>query len=130
VLKTVIFSLQMGFTADFVPDCAFYLFFCVSDRSNFDTAFLPDCTKLCKYFFRLFDRKFKKDSKNVIKTVIFSLQMGFTADFVPDCPFYLCFCQFKYWHRFSPWLYQILLWFFLGYWIGNLIRISKMCLKM
>jgi len=37
VIKTVIFSLQVGFTGDFVPEC-------ISDSSNFDTAFLPDCT--------------------------------------------------------------------------------------
>jgi len=33
----------------------------------------------------LLDRKFNEDSKNVIKTVIFSLQVGFTVNFVPDC---------------------------------------------
>jgi len=38
-------------------------------------------------FFRLLDRKFNEDSKNALKTVTFSLQMGFTSDFVPDCPF-------------------------------------------
>jgi len=34
-------------------------------------------------FFMLLDRKFNEDSKNVLKTVIFSLQVGFTGDF-PD----------------------------------------------
>jgi len=38
-------------------------------------------------FSQLVDRKFNKDSKNVLKTVIFSLQMGFTDNFVPDYPF-------------------------------------------
>jgi len=31
----------------------------------------------------LLDRKFNEDSKNVLKTVIFSLQVGLTSDFVP-----------------------------------------------
>jgi len=46
--------------------------------------------------FRLLDRKFSENSKNVIKTVIFLLQEGFTGDFVSDCPFKLCFWQFKF----------------------------------
>jgi len=37
------------------------------------------------------DRKFSKDSKNVLKTVIFPLQVSFTYDFAPDCPFKLSF---------------------------------------
>jgi len=41
----------------------------------------------------------------VLKIVILSLQLSFTGDFVSDCPFQLCFWQFKLWHRFSPWLY-------------------------
>jgi len=44
-------------------------------------------------FFRLLDRKFNEDSKNVLKTVIFYLQVGFTGNFLPDCPFKLCFWQ-------------------------------------
>jgi len=67
---------------------------CVSGNSNFDPAFLPDCTKFCSVF-RLLNRKFNKHSKNVLKTVIFLLQVGFTRDFVPDCSFKLCFWQFK-----------------------------------
>jgi len=55
----------------------------------------------------LLDRKLNEDSKNVLKTVIFSLQVGFTGDFVADCPLKLCFWQFKLWHRFYPWLYLI-----------------------
>jgi len=47
-------------------------------------------------FFRLGDRKFSEDSKNVLKTVIFSLQVGFTGDFVHDCPIKLSFWQFKF----------------------------------
>jgi len=34
----------------------------------------------------LLDRKFNEDSKNVLKTVFFSPQVGLTGDFVPDCP--------------------------------------------
>jgi len=60
---------------------------CVSDSLNLNTAFLTDCT----VFFRLLDRKFNEDSKNVLKTLIFSLQVGFTSDFVLDCHFKLCF---------------------------------------
>jgi len=62
---------------------------CVSSNSNFDTAVLPDCTKFCSVFFRLLDRKFNEDSKNVLKTVISSLQVCFTGDFVHYCPFEL-----------------------------------------
>jgi len=64
---------------------------CVSSSTNFDTTFLPDCTKSCSIFFRLLDRKFNEDSKNVLKTVIFLLQVGFTGDFVSDSPFKLFF---------------------------------------
>jgi len=42
MIITVIFLLQVGFTGDFVPDCPSN---CVSASSNFDTAFLFDCTK-------------------------------------------------------------------------------------
>jgi len=31
------------------------------------------------------DRKFDEDFKNVLKTVIFSLQVGLTDDFIFDC---------------------------------------------
>jgi len=68
---------------------------CIFVSSNFDTAFFPNCTKFCSVFSKLLDRKFDEDSKNVLKTVIFSLQVGFTGNFVPDCPFKLYFCQFK-----------------------------------
>jgi len=47
-------------------------------------------------FFMSLDRKFDEDSKNMLKTVIFLLQVGFTGNFVSDCPFKLCFCQFKF----------------------------------
>jgi len=92
VLKTFIFSLQVGFAGEFVPDSPFKLCSC---STNFDTAFLPDCTKFCSVLLRLLDRKLNEDSKNVLKLVIFSLQVGFTVDFLPDCTFKLCFCQFK-----------------------------------
>jgi len=46
VLKTVIFLVQVGFIGDFVS----VLSNCVSGSSNFDTAFLPDCTKFCRFF--------------------------------------------------------------------------------
>jgi len=44
---------------------------CVSCSSNFITVFLPDCINFFSVFFRLLDRKFNVDSKNVLKTVIF-----------------------------------------------------------
>jgi len=65
--------------------------YCVSDSSNFDTDFHPDCTKFCSVFFRLLDRKFNDDSKNVLKTVTFSLQVGFISDFALDYRFNLSF---------------------------------------
>jgi len=46
-------------------------------------------------FFNLLVRKFDEDSKNVLKTDIFSLQVCFTGHFVPDFLFKLCFWQFK-----------------------------------
>jgi len=67
---------------------------CVSVSSNFGTVFLSNCTKFCSVF-RSVDRKFNEDSKNMLKTVIFSLQVSFKIAFVPDCPFKLCFCQLK-----------------------------------
>jgi len=68
---------------------------CVSVSSNFDTAFLPACTKYCSVFFRLLDKKFYEDFKNVFETGIFLLQVGFTHDFLLDCFLKLCFWQFK-----------------------------------
>jgi len=41
------------------------------------------------------DLKFNEDLKNVLKTAILFLQVGFIGDFVPDCPFKLCFLQLK-----------------------------------
>jgi len=69
---------------------------CVSGSLNFDTAFFPDCIKFCIVFFvRLLDMKFYENSRNVLKTVILSLQVGFIDDFVRDSPFKVCFWQFK-----------------------------------
>jgi len=31
-------------------------------------------------------RKFNENSKNVLKTIIFLVKVGFTGDYVPDCP--------------------------------------------
>jgi len=81
---------------------------CISGSSNVDTVFLRDCTKFCSVFFRLLNRKFNGDSKNVLKTVFFLLQVGFTGDFVSDYLFKVCFWQFKFSHRFSTRLSQIL----------------------
>jgi len=51
------------------------------------------------------DRKFNEDFKNLHKTVIFVLQVGFTGDFVPDFSVKLCLWYFIFWHPFSLWLY-------------------------
>jgi len=56
------------------------------------TALFLVTTKFCSDFSRLLQRKFNEDSKNVLKTVFFLLQVDFTGDYVPDCPFKLCFC--------------------------------------
>jgi len=53
----------------------------------------------------LLDGKFNKNSENVLKTVFFLFQVGFTSNFVLDvlyqnCTFKLCFWQFKLWHVF------------------------------
>jgi len=39
----------------------------------------------------LLARKFNEDSKNALKTVIFSLQVGFTDDVLNDSPFKVYF---------------------------------------
>jgi len=67
---------------------------CVLGRSNFDTDFLPDCTKFCVVFLSV-DRKFNEDFRNVLKTVIFSLQVPFIGNFVLDYLVKLCFLHFK-----------------------------------
>jgi len=77
-------SKQSFFHYKWVLQAIFYLTLLsnsVSGSSNFDAAFLLDCTKFCSVFFRLLDRKFNEDSKNFLKTVIFSLQVSFTFDF-------------------------------------------------
>jgi len=91
VLKTVIFLLQVGFTSDFVPECPFKLFLAVQTLTPFSSLAVPNFV----VFFMLLDRKFNEDYKTAIKTVIFSFQVGFTGDYVPDCPFKLYFWQFK-----------------------------------
>jgi len=58
---------------------------CVSVSSNFDTTFVPGDIKFCNVFFMLLDRKFNEDFKNVLKTVIFSLQVGLTNNFISIC---------------------------------------------
>jgi len=85
MLKTVKFLLQVGFISNFV------LSNCVSSFSKFHTDFLPNCT----VFFRLLNRNLNEDSKNMLKTVIFLLQVSFPGVFVADSLFKLCFWQFK-----------------------------------
>jgi len=93
MLKTVIFSLQVGFRGHFIRDYPFNL--------GFWQIKLWHCFSRCLYqifwiFFRLLDRKFDEDSKNVLTTVIFSLQVGFTVHFILECPFKLCLWQIKF----------------------------------
>jgi len=40
-------------------------------------------------FFRFFDQKCNEDSKNVLQTIIFSLLVGLTGDFIFNFPFKL-----------------------------------------
>jgi len=82
VLKTIIFLLQVGFTSDFVPYCPFKL--CFWQFKLLTPLFYLTVPKFV-VFFRLLNRKFNEDSKNVLKTVIFLLQVDFTGDFVPNC---------------------------------------------
>jgi len=76
----------------------------------------------------LLDREFNKDSKNVLKTVIFSLQVGFTGDFDADCLLSCVFGSSNFDTDFLPDCPKFP-GVFSCYWIGNLIRIPKMCLK-
>jgi len=85
---------------------------CVFGSSKFHSIYLFEFIWFCSVFM-LLNRKFNKDSKNMLKTVIFWLQVSFTVDFVSDCLFKLCFWQFKFWQHFSCWLYLILQCFFM-----------------
>jgi len=102
--------------------------YCVSGRSNFDIAFLPDCTMFCNFFsvcwignlIRIPKMCLKPSfyhSKWVLQSILFltvlsncvSFGSNFDTAFLPD---FTKFCTV-----------------FSGYWIGNLMRISKMCFK-
>jgi len=101
---------------------------CVSVSSNFDTSFLPDCTKFCGVFsccwmgnlMRISKLCLKQSfsySKGVVKVILsltvlsncVSVSSNFDTSFLPDCT--------KFCGVFSC------------CWMGNLIRISKMRLK-
>jgi len=88
MLKTVIVSLQVGFTGNFVPDSPLKLCFWQFKLSHSLSHLLY---QILWCFFRFLDRKFNEDFKNILKIVIFSLQVGFTGGFATDCPFKLCF---------------------------------------
>jgi len=92
----------MCLNSHFLFPSRFYKRFCL--WLSFQTVFLSVQTLTplfhltvpnCLVFFRLLNRKFNGDSKNVLKTVILLLQVGITGNFVPDCSFKLRFCQFK-----------------------------------
>jgi len=91
VLKTVIFLLQVSFTGNFVADCLFKLRFW---QFRISYRFSPGLYLISSVFLMLLDRKFNENSKNVLKTVIFLLQVSFTGDFVPYCSFKPSFWQF------------------------------------
>jgi len=86
VLKIVIFLLQVGYTGDFGSNCPFKLCLSVQVLTPLFFLTVPNL---------VIDKRFNGDSKNVLKTVIFLLQVGFTGDFVSDCAFILCFFQLK-----------------------------------
>jgi len=92
MLKTVIFFTPSGFFQRFYPALPFQTVFLVVLTL---TPLFPLIVPNFVMFLKILDRKFNEDSKNVLKTVIFLLQVGFTGDFILDCPFKLCFCQFK-----------------------------------
>jgi len=125
VLKTIIFLLQVGFISDFVPDCSYKLCFW---QFKFSHRFSPWLYQILEFFFRLLDRKFDDDSKNVLKTIFFLLQVGFIGDFVSDCSFKLFLAVQIFTPLFSLAVPNFVV-FFLGYRIRNLMRIPKMCLK-
>jgi len=79
VLKTVIFRLQVGFTGYFVPDFFQKVFLAVQTLIPLFCLTVPNFV----VFFQVVVWQFNKDSKNVLKTVIFPLQVGFTSYFVP-----------------------------------------------
>jgi len=70
----------VGFKGDFVLDCQIVF---LSDQILIPlfSMTLHDIV----VFFMSLGRKLNEDSKNVFKTVIFLLQVGFTGDFVLDC---------------------------------------------
>jgi len=98
--------------------------------SKFYTAFLPDCTKSCSVFFGYLDSQFSGDSKNVLKTVIFLLQVV-NADGL-----YLTFqtvfsngCFGKFGTAFLLDCTNRIMFFLFRLLEGNLIRIPKICLE-
>jgi len=77
----------------------------------------------------LLERKFDEDSKTVLKTDIFSLQVGFTGNFDPLTDFSNCVSDSL---NFDTDFFTDRTKFcrvFSYYWVGNLVRIPKMCLK-
>jgi len=125
VFKTVIFSLQVGFTGNVVFDCPLKLCFWHFKLGHISS--LPDYTKFCiflgclignlmripKMWLKLSFSHSKWDLQVILCLIVLSNcisgSSNFDTTFLPDCT---KFCSV-----------------FLGYWIGNLMRISKMWLK-
>jgi len=114
------------FTGDFVLDCPSNCLFC---SSNFNTAFLADCTNFCCVFSACWIGNLIRIRKMCLKLLIsyskwvlhaflsltvlsncLSGSSNFHTAFLADCTNFCCV--------------------FSGCCIGNLIRIPKMCLKL
>jgi len=65
----------------------------------------------------------------MIKTVIFLFQLGFINDSVVDCPLNRVSARSNFDITFLLNCIEYCA-VFLGYWVGNLMRIPKMCLKL
>jgi len=104
------------------PDCLFSVF----GSSNFDTAFLPDCTKVCSVFSAYWIGNLMGIPKVCLK-LSFShykwvLQAILSLTVLENC--------FSVSSNFdTAFDYQILQ-CFSGYWIGNFMRNPEMCLKL
>jgi len=108
----------VGFTGNFVPDCLF-------GNSNVDTTFLPDCTELCSVFSCCW-------IENLIRIPKMCLKLPFSHyNWVLQSILYLT--VFLAIQILTP-LFSLTVLnfvvFFLCFWIGNLVRIPKMYLKL
>jgi len=121
VLKKVIFLLQVDFTDDFVPDYPFKLCFCQFKLWHRLSPLLYQVLKCILGCWKgnlmripkMCVKQSFSHSKWVLSLTVLSNCVSVSSNF--DTAF-LSYCT-KFWSVFS------------GYWINNLIRILKMCLK-